>query len=387
VFDDDEYIDNDAWIDDPDDEDWGEQEGDDMSETKTVSTEDEGIEELRTFIKTSYNSERVAHSILARDNTSGELKAVLKPSRPCYGELRRYGPSSTRPGDGKPGDLSQPLDFDYRGLAIGIPFQYHGYGIAPETTEFNAERSLLLADTVLNEDTSPWKAVLKGREIVYGDDGTAKGFILKDPDIDSSWAVSLALNIRYFNMAAHRHRFLALTYESLGVPLAFLMSFGAVEAKKNPYYTPPEEGLFWALDGFEISYHLDDRTPIENFVEGKLTHINPGNFSEGYDYNRPELSYTFFNPTDDYLATPEHTRAWVRSFVQNNKDTMSRRIKTALDNIHAPYSKLFDIQGVRRYNLDYIVEHAQELKDAILSRSGPGTLHQEHVDGPVHLGT
>lgn len=238
---------------------------------ESFETYDEALAEVTNFLETATGLSW-AGVVKGED---GKFIAVLRPNRPCYGEMRRYA-DGTRPNDPHPGDIPHVIPKGER-LVFGAPLLNLGES-HNEVIEF-----------MFNPEVSPWRRGL-GKNIRLFKKGDMSDPSLKytammmtDTNVDPTVLANLLVNIRLLSYVSGSLLF--GFYRSRGH--SALRSFiGAVFSRKITNQ--------WTLGGADNMYALNFNTEIPRFVSGETLDLSNGQtWREQEDYNRPELADIF----------------------------------------------------------------------------------------------
>lgn len=223
----------------------------------------------------------------------GVLTMHERWNQPCYGEMRPYGVTHKDmiPEDQKkvrkPGDLTTPFpDKGNPVLAfLALSRNFTGYG----EKERNAWKDFL--NVVLDQETSPWRIVLKDIEVVTGNHGVPVGIIFPDTHIPPTVLINLWMYIRNRTDCMEAWALLRDTYPDKDKNVLLLMFTGLMLTTYDPMtgkaYDDKRLLFNWYGD-----YYLAQNLAVQNFLNG-TPKVDEPTFYERGAYNRPELHLVF----------------------------------------------------------------------------------------------
>jgi hypothetical protein len=206
-------------------------------------------------------------------------------AQPCYGEMRKYGADSTRPTDDRPGDLKTPFPRGVTPVTIGVgPFANNH--VPPKIIEPIWEFIL--------SDESPWRDVLKGKEIIFREDGESiDRLILHDTDFDPTLMGNFWLMSKHLSSSV-KDAFTALV--AAGIPKGRAL-FIAIEGAG-----PMKDGKVTSATYGGNTYWLAKKSNEDNFVNGRIDpNLAQVSFRDGGDYNRPSVQSIFGTGEKTYM--------------------------------------------------------------------------------------
>lgn len=272
-------------------------------ETNTYPTPSELMDtffhEFEDFFRKHQSS--TTWAAVVADPETGKLNFVKRPYRPCFGEMRRYGRTSTRPKDAKPSDLTQPIDKGPR-LAIGITI---GDGFSPfKGGPDKAAQAEMWNETLefLFSEKSPWIQGINPEYIRFvredGDEnGAYIGVVLTDTNIDPTVWVSLCMFLR--NLAGSQGQLQMIKYiaETLNCSILealLLRVYGGVYYYHNPWDSKSTGKWLYSNGNFGWHYFLSPHLDLCRFATGDSRDLSNGRtMLQEEDYNRPELPDIF----------------------------------------------------------------------------------------------
>ena len=204
---------------------------------------------------------------------AGNKEFLEMKNRPCFGEMRSYGPLSTRPEDQKPGDLGKPLPIGVYREAIGLPFWQYEH--SDRTDLFNF---------LFSKKDSPWAAGLPEQEhihLVYKEgDKNPRGAIFTDTEVDATVMLNLFRFLKSFlsNGCGTQYN---TERKSGHEPLASLILATIIYGGSMTYYNHE-----YSLAKASSVTQMRDRV-TRKYARNKPT------WAQGDDYNRPFLGYVF----------------------------------------------------------------------------------------------
>lgn len=220
-------------------------------------------------------------------------------NRPCYGEMRAYGASSTRPKDYHPGDLPRPIPAGPGREAISVAFK---------KVSLDIETHNAMIEYMFSSE-SPWKRGIgyDGLSLTKDDKGRIKGVVMWDTAVDPTVMVALFMAIRSLGGTDGRADSWVWFQEDFG-----LSKFQALVATfyfpilrfRLPMYTPIKIDRDVFKNGvkftsqFNNGYFLPNSPDFKKMLSGQSLDLSNGKtWQEGEDYNRPSLAEVF--RTDD----------------------------------------------------------------------------------------
>lgn len=272
-------------------------------ETNTYPTPSELMDtffhEFEDFFRKHQSSTTWA-AVVANPET-GKLKFVKRPYRPCFGEMRRYGRTSTRPNDAKPSDLTQPIDKGPR-LAIGVSF---GDGFSLFLGGPDKDTQVKMWNNTLEflfSEKSPWFQGINPEYIRFvredGDEnGPYIGAVLTDTNIDPTVWVSLCMFIRNLAGSLGQLQMVGHIAETLNCSLLealLLRVYGGIYYYHNPWVKESTGKWLYSNGNFGWHYFLSQHLDLCRFATGDSRDLSNGRtMLQEEDYNRPELPFLF----------------------------------------------------------------------------------------------
>lgn len=261
---------------------------------KEVEAEAGAIAKMHAFNLASVGT-RISWSYVIRDEKTGDVEFVEMSSRPCYGEMRRYGKGSTRPQDYKPGDLPRPIK---KGIREGVSVYIH-------STNNDIEIHNEFVSFMLSTESPYRKGIgFNGLEMTTDDKGRIVGVVMYDTEVDPTTMVALFMFLR--SSAGYTVEWDRLVKEGKSKIVALIAS---VYARKN--------GSIYIAQ-FGGGYYLTHKLDVKKFVNGEVNSLSNGRtWRDQEDYNRPEIQDLFqtteLEPfTKRYMAfvgaTPSYSR-------------------------------------------------------------------------------
>lgn len=208
----------------------------------------------------------------------GSIKGRSWNNRPCYGEMRRYGPESTQPEVEKPSDLPTPIPECTR-----LAWSTNIYTMSEDTEEHNE-----LIEYLFDPERSPWRRGLTNPILYKDKQGAYRAVGMTDTRFDPTVLVNLLIVIRNRSSSGGSSFFLPRSGMAEGLSwekafLKFLFCF------KNSYAAHR-----WA----DTSYYLQGPFDPRRILEGDAHDFNNGQtWYDGVDYNRPMIQDIFIGGT------------------------------------------------------------------------------------------
>lgn len=204
------------------------------------------------------------------------IETVPHNSRPCYGELRRYGPESTRPQDYQPGDLPSPIKkCDERmAVAIRLPF-----------VKDDPRRPLI--DLFFSTD-SPWRAGFDFDQLewITTSTGNTKGFVMNSGDFKPTVFVNALINLRNYFIFGTQAAPTAIVQKANQYGMSF----------KTAYLMSQYINLGGYLTHMAHSYVFHFGSSPRAFLKGETQDLDNGKtWGQLVDYNRPDMQMVFFD--------------------------------------------------------------------------------------------
>lgn len=222
------------------------------------------------------------------------VEYIPMANRPCYGEMRAYGASSTRPNDYKPGDLPRPIPAGTR-EAVSIY-------IGPVSKDAKVHNRFIRF--VLSAD-SPWRKGIgyAGLQLTHDGDEShhIRGLVMYETDVDPTVMVSLFMFLRsarcdhYSNKRDARADSWAELIDAHGKSeLAALIAVNWMTIHLEQKTFQPS---------FSLGYFLAQKLDTNLFKAGEARNLSNGRtWRDGEDYNRPEIQDLFANPALDIFS-------------------------------------------------------------------------------------
>lgn len=250
----------------------------DMNNPKDVGVYDEA----KAWLLSNYSGNSWCAAVR---NKKGVLSFVPRSSRPCYGEMRRYGVSSTRPDDIKPGDLDQPIPAGTREL-IGLRL-----GLLGEPEHVARLVSFLYSTT------GPYRrGVNESLETLTGTKGGPVAILMTDTEVDPTILVASFMASRNLRGRTNIARQFCSLVDDYGLTEAEAL-FACIHW--NVTWQDGETMVWFAPADYFLNFQSD---PLL-FSSGDSHDLSNGRtFREEEDYNRPYLAETF--KTEGYKHPP-----------------------------------------------------------------------------------
>lgn len=222
---------------------------------------DFNLNSVMTYVSWSY----------AIRNKKGEVEFVEMRSRPCYGEMRRYGKTSTRPSDPKPSDLPKPIKVGIReAVSVFIPSTHQNINIHNDFVEFMFSKE------------SPYRKGIgfDGLEFTKSSDGRIVGIVMYETEVDPTTMVALFMFMR--SSSPYVAEWDRLVKEGKSKIVALIST---IYARKNG-------DTF--ISQFTGGYYLTQFLDVNKFVNGEVNSLSNGRtWRDEEDYNRPEIQDLF----------------------------------------------------------------------------------------------
>lgn len=214
-------------------------------------------------------------------------KIVEMTSRPCYGEMRAYGPKSTRPTDHKPGDLPRPMkpaggDTGIFREAVAVSF----------TPQIQKDEDIPVANRWYEFLFGPNSIYIAGLdqdnlEFTKNDKGLIKGVVMTGTEVDPTCMVAAFMANRGGNLRT-METFGKLVDAGMTEREAFLVAFNF------SLYVYGNSDFFLFTKPM-MPYMQNPMTNIKKALSADFNRelSNNRTWRDGEDYNRPNLADGF----------------------------------------------------------------------------------------------
>jgi hypothetical protein len=271
-----------------------------------VESLEAGLNHLRQFpISEKFNGRFNYAMLMQEDDESFTI--VERVGMPCWGALREYE-KGTRPTDPWPFDLRTDHHlFPSTGKPVAVAAFFAAHLRLPNVkltgpeylySNTSIEDWNKFIEFVFNPDISPWKAALKGFELIKNEHGYYQGVVLTDTNIDPNIMIAmLRQNVNMTSKAANWAQLLR-DKPQLDPRVAYLMTFTG--------------------DG----YYFNPRIILSSFFKGEPVDISGGStFYERESYNRPDISFIFGGKNNTGVVFKSMTEEQLTKELENATST------------------------------------------------------------------